>query len=202
MKITAFILALLMVFSLTACAPKKGNTTNKNNKNNNTSDINGDSSDAAGSGSTDGNNTGNDSSMGGSGSKDDDGKDPADADGTPSFGEDYRGDRRFYYAGRLYHITNETVDKDEVGGELFSITDMVENDPAAEGEGFGLDLNTNIYKFREENQYDELVVLIGEKFYKAEVVENDPIKPDTGNGGINNGGNSENKDSDADVSGN
>jgi hypothetical protein len=189
MKFTAFLMALLLVFSLAACTPEDNNGTNDNNNSN----LDGDSSDANGSnngqngannntpntpggnGNTNGGTNGNSAGNG-------------NTDGTPDFGEDYEGDRRFYYAGRLYQITNETVDPDEVGAELFSITDIVEDDPAAEGEGFGLDMDTDIYKFKEENEYDELIVKIGERYYKATVRDDDLIPNPNEGGNTSNGG--------------
>ncbi len=193
MKFTAFLMALLLVFSLAACTPEDNNGTDDNNNNSN---LNGDSSDANGNnnGENGANNdtpdapdNGTNGNTNGNGDIMDNGK----PDGTPDFGDDYKGDRRFYYAGRLYQITDQTVDPDEVGAELFSITDIVEDDPAAEGEGLGLDMDTNIYKFKEENEYNELIVKIGERYYKATVREDDLIPdPDEDKNTSNNGGNS------------
>lgn len=173
MKVTAFLMSLLLVFSLAACTPQDKDGMNDNNNNSN---LDGDSSDA------NGNNNNQNGANDDMPNKPDDSKENNEnkPDGTPEFGEDYTGDRRFYYAGRLYQITDETVDPEDVGAELFSITDIVEDAPTAEGEGFGLDMDTNIYKFKEENEYNELIVKIGDRYYKATVRDDDLIPdPDT-----------------------
>ena len=55
--------------------------------------------------------------------------------------------------------------------------DVVDGDPGAQGEGFGLDLDTRIYKFKEENQYDVLAVRIGKIYRKAAVREDKLLAP-------------------------
>lgn len=180
MKVTAILLAVLLALSLCACTPRRT-----------AQDMRGDSADAAGPGTqtetgktqqeadtaqdnADGAGTADAGNSGYEGTTGPDG--PTAGSGGSGFDDDTN-EKRFYYAGRLYEITDETVDPEDVGAELFSITDVVDGDPGAQGEGFGLDLDTRIYKFKEENQYDVLAVRIGKIYRKAAVREDKLLAP-------------------------
>ena len=190
MKVTAILLAVLLAFSLCACAPRR---TAQN------PDTRGDSADTAGPGTqtdttqqeadntadnADGAGTADAGNSGYAGQTGPDG--PTAGSGGSGFDDDTN-EKRFYYAGRLYEITEETVDPQDVGAELFSITDIVDGDPGAQGEGLGLDLDTRIYKFKDENEYDTLAVRIG-KMYRKATVREDTLLPSAGtDGGMENG---------------
>ena len=182
MKVTAILLAVLLALALCACAPQRT-----------TQGMRGDSADAAGPGAltetdraqeeadtaadnADGAGTADAGNSGYEGTTGPDG--PTAGSGGSGFDDDTN-EKRFYYAGRLYEITEETVDPEEVGAELFSITDIVDDDPGAQGEGLGLDLDTRIFKFKEENEYDVLAVRIGQQYRKATVRE-DKLIPSAG----------------------
>ena len=65
----------------------------------------------------------------------------------------------------------------------------MDGDPGAQGEGLGLDLDTRIFKFKEENEYDILAVRIGREYRKAAVRE-DTLIPSTSDGGTGTDGDS------------
>ena len=186
MKVTALVLAVLLALSLCACAPMNNRGTGTD------SAVRGDSGNAAGTGAdrdaqiaekdADGAGTADAGNSGYEGNTGPDG--PTAGSGGSGFDDDTN-DKRFYYAGRLYEITEETVDPEDVGAELFSITDIVEDDPGAEGEGLGLDLDTRIYKFKNENEYDILAVRIGPSFRKATVREDGLIPSGNSSSGTN-----------------
>ena len=193
MKVTAILLAVLLALALCACAPQRT-----------TQGMRGDSADAAGPGAltetdraqeeadtaadnADGAGTADAGNSGYEGTTGPDG--PTAGSGGSGFDDDTN-EKRFYYAGRLYEITEETVDPEEVGAELFSITDIVDDDPGAQGEALGLDLDTRIFKFKEENEYDVLAVRIGQQYRKATVRE-DKLIPSAGGSSMNGSGGSD-----------
>ena len=206
MKITAIFMAALMLLSLTGCMAGGRTAADGTTPSGMTGDSGDASGNGGGSGAANGANggmgggsdTGNDSTMGpvdaNNGSDEGAMNVPENVSGSGNGGgasslAGNSGRSYFYYAGRLYRVTDETVNSGDVGAELFSITDIVQGNPAAEGEGYGLDRDSYVYKFRDENQYDELIVMIGDRYYKAEVSESDLIPSVAGGSGGMSGNN-------------
>jgi len=71
------------------------------------------------------------------------------------------------YSGHLYTVTNETVNRDQIGVELLSVSDVVTGTPARDGEAYGLNRGAKIFKFRNDNEYNEIVVEMNNRFYRA-----------------------------------
>ena len=159
MRVIAMIMAALLALSLTACTDNGNGTTNPdNNKTPGTTDngngTNNDTDDnnlGAGSNNTNGNTNGGTSNG-----------NNADKDNNTTTDT-----RRVMYNGDLYEVTDETLDSDEVGVELFSITNIVEDMPAEDGDAIGLDEGTKVYRLKDDNEYNEIAVEINNVFYKA-----------------------------------
>ena len=71
------------------------------------------------------------------------------------------------YNGALYEVTDQRLADDEVGVELFSITRLVDDTPAEDGDALGLQEGTKVYRIRDDNEYDEIAVEIDDAYYKA-----------------------------------
>ncbi len=174
MRVIAMIMAALLALSLTACTDNGNGTTNPdNNKTPGTTD-NGNGNGGTNNGNTNnnGNGTNNDTDDNnlGAGSNNTNGN----TNGGTSNGNNADKDnntttdtRRVMYNGDLYEVTDETLDSDEVGVELFSITNIVEDMPAEDGDAIGLDEGTKVYRLKDDNEYNEIAVEINNVFYKA-----------------------------------
>ena len=174
MKFTAIVLAVLLTRSLAACMDngRKPNTTTPNNQTPGTTDnggTNGNTNNGTNNDVNNGTNT-NGSTNGNNG--------PTNGSNNNAAGENQNGnqangsgtaaaERRVMYNGNLYEVTDETLDADEVGVELFSITNIVTETPAEEGEAIGLDEGTKVFRLKNDNEYDEIAVEINNVFYKA-----------------------------------
>jgi len=116
--------------------------------------------------------TGNDEPNGGSNDTDmpNDANRPGDTGNTDGNGSMTGAMRRLMYNGMMYEVTDDVLEDDEVGLELFSITSIVEDIPTKDGDAMGLDEGTRVFRLKDENEYDEIAVEIGGVFYKAEKV--------------------------------
>ena len=95
---------------------------------------------------------------------------PGDTGNTDGNGSMTGAMRRLMYNGMMYEVTDDVLEDDEVGLELFSITSIVEDIPTKDGDAMGLDEGTRVFRLKDENEYDEIAVEIGGVFYKAEKV--------------------------------
>lgn len=174
MKFTAIVLAVLLTLSMTACMNngKNPNTTTPNNQTPGTTDNggtngntnNGTNNDVNNGANTNGSTNGNNGPTNGSNNNaagENQNGNQANGSGTAA------AERRVMYNGNLYEVTDETLDADEVGVELFSVTSIVTETPAEEGEAIGLDEGTKVFRLKNDNEYDEIAVEINNVFYKA-----------------------------------
>ena len=173
MRFVAIIMAVLLALSLTACTDDATNnpnntqnpgTTNNGNTNNGTNNNDDDNNGLnSGSNNTNGNTNGNDDNTNGSNTNN-------GTNGTGTNDDHTNGTadpRRVMYNGNLYEVTDEVLDSDDVGVELFSITNIVTDTPAQDGDAIGLDEGTKVYRLKDDNEYDEIAVEINDVFYKA-----------------------------------
>ena len=170
MRLAALLMAALLALSLTACMDDgKNNDTNQTpgtteNENNNGGTNNG----GMNNGNTN-NDTNKEDNQTNNPDKDNDvGTVPdnniKDEDDKPNGTSEVR---RVMYNGNLYEVTNETLSADEVGVELFSITSIVTDTPAEDGDAVGLDEGTRVFRLKDDNQYEEIAVEINQVYYKA-----------------------------------
>ena len=183
MKIAALCMAALLALSLTGCMdsgrnhgstgmnPSSGVTGNENSGNSasgsNGSDTNGTVGNV-GSGTNSGasGGTGNTGDTGNTGSGSTSNSGTGDTTGKPQTGT-HPEERSVMYNGALYEVTDQRLADDEVGVELFSITSLVDDTPAEDGDALGLQEGTKVYRIRDDNEYDEIAVEIDDAYYKA-----------------------------------
>lgn len=126
-----------------------GNTDDGNGLNGGSNNANGGTNNGNGTNGTNGGNTSGNGTNGGTN------------------GDTASDNRRVMYNGNLYEVTDETLKSDEVGVELFSITNIVTETPAEDGDAIGLDEGTKVYRLKDDNEYNEVAVEINNVFYKA-----------------------------------
>ena len=176
MKTAAIFMAVLLALSLTGCmdgARDRGSSaanpvpgvTGGTNGTGTTGSGTGTNNGGTGSGSGTGTNNGGTGSGSGTGMNN---GGAAAGNGTGhTDADDAARTRSVMYNGDLYDVTAELLDDDEVGLELFSISEIVDDTPAADGNAAGLDKGTKVYRIRDDNEYYELAVEIGDAYYRA-----------------------------------
>ena len=150
MKIAAIFMAVLLTLSLTGCMD--GARDRGSSAANPVPGVTGGTNGTGTTGSGTGTNNGGAAAGNGTGHTD---------------ADDAARTRSVMYNGDLYDVTAELLDDDEVGLELFSISEIVDDTPAADGNAAGLDKGTTVYRIRDDNEYAELAVEIGDAYYRA-----------------------------------
>jgi len=157
-KILIVVLVLVMVLSLTACG--RGSSSSTTTNNGGTTTGSGMGSTGSGVGGSVGNAIGN--------AIDDVMDNAMDMTDLP-----FDKGASFMLGGKLYMLTGEVLRTDELDTQVLSITDRVTGVPSNEGEAYGFDKDTKIFRIKNNQTNDAVAVEIEGVYYRATLHEED-----------------------------